>query len=187
MLWHPRAAVGWKKARKTLRSPKPSTKSPRCYLVDVLLVVFERSRTEISIAAHLIAWKSIDAGCLYAISRCEGVSQFSSTFRDVASWVESSNTLILSWGPLTDFKYTVDSMPAVPGPPYWSVLARATHCPSGERDSVDQIVPTSLQPAMKLQSRTIVTQSPIWSFFPHSLELQSLLFMNRIDIHLAVH
>jgi hypothetical protein len=105
----------------------------------------EVSRTEMSMPPHLIAWKSIDAGCLYVISRCVGVSQFSFRSTPVA-FCDSCKTSILSCRPFTCLRVTVDSMPAVPGPPYWSVWAEATQRPSGEPDSVDHIIAASLQP-----------------------------------------
>jgi len=108
-----------------------------------------------SIPPHLIAWKSTDAGCLYVISRCVGVNQLSFRSTEVAS-CDSCKTSTLSCRPLTCLRETVDSMPAVPGPPYWSVWAVATHRPSGELDSVDQIVAASLQPDAKEHSRTVV-------------------------------
>jgi hypothetical protein len=64
------------------------------YRVEAFLPV-ERSRTEISIPAHLMAWKSMDAGCLYVISRCEGVSQFTFGSMDVVSCEESISIAII--------------------------------------------------------------------------------------------
>src|SRR5262249_36530313 len=101
--------------------------------------------------------KRIDNGVPNLISKWDGDSQFSCRSIDVEA-CDNCKISMLSCRPLTCLRDTVERMPAVPGPPYWSVCAIAIQRPSRERDSVDQIVLTSLQPKGKAHSCMVVNR-----------------------------
>jgi hypothetical protein len=96
---------------------------------------------------------------LYVTSRCVGFAQIISTFvMPVGNAETLANSKISTGGCEFCFKYTLVSTEAVPGPPNCSVRALANQCPSGDRDSADQIMAESRQPNTRAQSPIIMSK-----------------------------
>src|SRR5208283_298750 len=108
----------------------------------------ERSRTEISIPLCCATRKSsftLSPGLSlgpYVTSKCFGFSHTIFSFI-VAYWCENVSTCVAGCESSMGFKYTVVASYAVPGPPHCWLRALASHCPSGDLASADQVIATS--------------------------------------------
>lgn len=131
---------------------------------EALIALLERSRTEMSIPAYLTTWKPRSARPSYITSRCVGVAHFIvrlivSPDCGEASEGSCQNDKIgcVGFKTLVRFRHTSVINAPVPNPLFSSVWALASHNPSGDRASADQIV-AGPQPDPKARSATITSK-----------------------------